>query len=162
MNPARLGVILGFSPMPRATSRSMSLSLACVLMFLAASASRPPLLSILDRNRSRTSAGSFITAVVSTLWPVVDLSTALLLVRFYGHLLGGGQDPASALRGAQAWLREATAAEMDLAGRFERLYTASGRRDAGALRWMRHFRAQPEARPFAHPYYWAAFVFSGI
>jgi CHAT domain-containing protein len=50
---------------------------------------------------------------------------------------------------------------LKLAEHYQRLYRASARRDAAALRWMRYYRANPEAKPFAHPYYWAGFVFTG-
>jgi CHAT domain-containing protein len=69
-------------------------------------------------------------AVLSTLWPVNDLSTMLLIERFYQRHLQAGEDFPSALRHAQRWLRSVTAGE-------------------------------PTQRPFAHPYYWAAFTFAG-
>jgi CHAT domain-containing protein/tetratricopeptide (TPR) repeat protein len=102
-----------------------------------------------------------VPGVVSTLWPVNDLSTALLMGEFYRRHLEEAQNPAQALRRTQRWLRDATAGETKLAEHFERRYQDSGRRDAAALRSMRTFRANPEVKPFAHPYYWAGFVFSG-
>jgi len=101
-----------------------------------------------------------VPSVVSTLWPVNDVSTAILMGQFYLEHLGNGLDPASALHRAQGWLRTATA--RDLADHYEQRYQESGRMDPVAFRAMRHFRqAAPEARPFAHPYYWAAFTFTG-
>lgn len=54
-------------------------------------------------------------AVVGSLWSVNDLSTALLMHRFYELYLKGDPDaglepqpPARALRLAQAWLRDLT------------------------------------------------------
>lgn len=99
--------------------------------------------------------------MVSSLWAVSDLSTALLMGEFYRRHLEEGQGIATALRGAQLWLRDATAAEMKLADYYERLHQASGRRDPNALKAMRYYRANPDVKPFVHPYYWAGFAFSG-
>ena len=63
---------------------------------------------------------------------------------------------------AQLCLREATAAEMRLAEHYQGRHIASGRRDAAALRLMKHDRAHPEAKPFEQPYYWAGFTFTGV
>jgi CHAT domain-containing protein len=44
--------------------------------------------------------------VVSTLWAVNELSTALLAERFYAHWKGDGMEPPEALAAAQRWLRD--------------------------------------------------------
>ncbi|MEZ4734546.1 MAG: CHAT domain-containing protein [Caldilineaceae bacterium] len=103
-----------------------------------------------------------IPGVVSTLWSVDELSTALLMNEFYRQHLKAEREPADALRQAQLWLREATAEEMKLAGYYEQLYIDAGRRDREAFQWMNYYRANPTVKPFAHPYYWAGFVFSGV
>ncbi|MEA3341470.1 MAG: CHAT domain-containing protein, partial [Chloroflexota bacterium] len=55
-------------------------------------------------------ASSFLQAgaagVVSTLWAVGQVSTALLAERFYAHWKGDGMEPADALAAAQRWLRD--------------------------------------------------------
>jgi CHAT domain-containing protein/tetratricopeptide (TPR) repeat protein len=97
-------------------------------------------------------------AVLASLWPVADLSTSLLMQRFYHDHLGG-RNPAAALRGAQLWLREATAAELQLAPRWDHQWRQSG--DPDAFRQSRYWRAHPDEVPFADPYHWASFVCVG-
>jgi CHAT domain-containing protein len=72
------------------------------------------------------------SGLVLSLWPVDDVSTALLMEGFYGHL-AAGEGAALALRRAQEALRTWQSLE-------------DGRRD----------------QPYAHPYYWAPFCFFGV
>jgi CHAT domain-containing protein len=103
-----------------------------------------------------------VPGVVSSLWLVNDLSTALLMDRFYRLHLQERLEPAEALRRAQRWLRGSSAAGLGLAAWYQQIYQRSGRRDAQAYKAMRYYAAQPDVRPFEHPYYWAGFVFSGV
>jgi CHAT domain-containing protein len=104
-----------------------------------------------------------IPAVIGTLWPVADVSSALLMSRFYEIHLQEGQPVGEALRSAQGWLRQATAAELGLADRAEELLararTSAGR--ASAYQILRRSRARPDLCPYAHPYYWAGYFLSG-
>ena len=68
-----------------------------------------------------------VPGVVATLWPVSDRSTAVLAAEFYRLLLAERQDPATALRGARRFLRDATA--RDLAEWFQCRYDDSGSTD---------------------------------
>jgi CHAT domain-containing protein/tetratricopeptide (TPR) repeat protein len=102
-----------------------------------------------------------VSCVISSLWAVSDLSTALLMERFYHNHLFDGMDFSTALGKAQRWLRQASAHEMGLAELWKYIYQKSGESDAAALRAMRYYRFNPEIRPFAHPYYWAAFTVNG-
>ena len=86
-------------------------------------------------------------AVVSSLWAVDDAATALLMERFYANV-STGQDPARAMRGAQLWLRDASRA--DLTAAFQRL----GRDHASLVVGIGD-------RPFANPFYWAAWTCMG-
>jgi CHAT domain-containing protein len=92
-----------------------------------------------------------VPGVVGTLWPVNDLSTALLMIKFYEyHLCGdarageGPMPPASALRKAQLWLKEATNADL-----------------AEVLPSPFEYATKKQEKPFTHPYHWAPFVFHG-
>ena len=121
-----------------------------------------------------------IPAVIGTLWPVDDRSTALLVNRFYELALHGDrsrdlppQPPLHALRLAQQWLRE-----IDNAGLRDYLEThrslaaapaTAGDRMSGMLyrdeqRRIRDAiqRGQEHERPYAAPYHWAPFAFYGM
>jgi CHAT domain-containing protein/tetratricopeptide (TPR) repeat protein len=87
--------------------------------------------------------------VVGSLWSVDDESTALLMARFYHNLVTSRRDTADALAEAQRWLRAGTNAS--LAADYPKLY----RPDKLDL------ETSPDARPFAHPYYWAPFFITG-
>jgi CHAT domain-containing protein len=102
-------------------------------------------------------------AVVSTLWPIADLSTMLLMERFYRAHLGDGLSPAAALREAQLWLRNTTAGELKLAERWNEVYraTADPNLAARAISAANTWKLHPDRRPFSHPYHWAALTVSG-
>ncbi|MEM8671717.1 MAG: CHAT domain-containing protein [Planctomycetota bacterium] len=93
--------------------------------------------------------------VISSLWVVDDLSTALLMNAMYSYL-GSGMSVSSAVRKASLWLREATAEEIRNEYRF--LWNnAELARDIPS--WLERLSAaEDKERPFAHPYYWASFV----
>ena len=104
---------------------------------------------------------SGVPGVVATLWPVNDRSTAVLVAEFYRFLLVERQDPASALSRARKFLCDATARE--LADWFGRRYEDSGGTDQAAYEAAADLRSRhkPADRPYAHPVYWAGFVYSG-
>ena len=102
-----------------------------------------------------------IPSVIGTLWPVNDLSTALLMTRFYEFYLRGDaqtglppQPPARALRLAQHWLRKLTADDIDAY-----LENQPDRQ----VRPVEQDAITPNREhPYANPYYWAAFVYYGV
>ena len=112
-----------------------------------------------------------VPGVVGSLWQVDDLSTSLLMVRFYGWYLRGDPavgegpvPPARALRRAQLWLRDATKEE--LLEMLEGL-RHEARPPAMSLGTIAGAKARllledPGARPFADLRYWAPFLFLGV
>ena len=105
-------------------------------------------------------------SVVVSLWPVDELSTRILMERFYQELLAG-QAKAAALRVAQRYVRTLTTTqviailgaygEADPAGQVARLL---------ALTHTPQLTTHPpvastDGPVFAHPYFWAPFVLIG-
>ena len=83
-----------------------------------------------------------VAAIIASLWAVQDDSTMLLLSKFYDLWRKDNLEPSQALREAQIWLRDSTEREIaPLLGQRTR---------------------NPDNRPFAHPYYWSAFSYTGI
>jgi CHAT domain-containing protein len=97
-------------------------------------------------------------SLVLSLWKVDDNATALLMTRFYQNLLGkrpGLDKPlpkAEALQEAKAWLRGLTVKEV------EQHLAALPR---GAEREKPAAPVPAPVHPYAHPYYWAAFILIG-
>jgi CHAT domain-containing protein len=105
------------------------------------------------------------TRIVSTLWPVDQVSTVLLILQFHRCLLSGTNSSSggrtarvgTALRTAQDWLRRATKEELVVE-----------LRDLASLQHIETLEkeiAQMERmtldHPFAHPYFWAPFYVLG-
>jgi CHAT domain-containing protein len=105
------------------------------------------------------------TCVLSTLWAVYDLSSALLMDRFHAEWLGG-KSVAAALREAQRWLRDDIVSGPYL--RDHVLPPFLARLDDDDLRRLCTRRAAayaegfPDRPPFASPVHWAPFIATGV
>lgn len=109
---------------------------------------------------------AFLTAanasVVSTLWKVNDLSTTLLMLRFYWEWRQEKAPASLALARAQWWQRSTTAGQKCA---FLEQAVAAGVLVASAAEAMtaqiRRRSASAADNPFAHPHHWAAFTYAG-
>ncbi len=117
--------------------------------------------------------------VVASLWKVDDTATSLLMSRFYANLLGESKSSRqidgvsyipgqplpklAALREAQAWLRALTNEDKNrLTGASPEQIAQAATRDVGPRRGRPTIPdGRAAARPYDHPYYWAAFVLFG-
>ena len=94
--------------------------------------------------------------VVATQWAVNDLSTAILMTRFYQLHKLDKLPVAKAMNQAQKWLRDGT--QQDFCSWTEQLNNDLQLTQNMIQSIQRYFnRFNPEEQPFAEPYYWAAF-----
>jgi CHAT domain-containing protein/Flp pilus assembly protein TadD len=109
-------------------------------------------------------------SVCLSLWEVNDTATALLMERFYQNMLGkrAGLDApmgkAAALAEAKAWLRTLPRAEARARAAMVSKGVARGKgRPVSEVlpRLPEPPAAARDTSPYAHPYYWAAFVLIG-
>jgi CHAT domain-containing protein len=116
-------------------------------------------------------AGSL--SIVSTLWTVDPLATTLLMVKFYKNLkrfpeLKAG-DVSLALKKAQTWLRTLISkklARIQNNPKFQRwveqAFENLPKRDRNKFNDLLYAAIKRQPCPFANPYYWSAFVATGL
>ncbi|MEO1610312.1 MAG: CHAT domain-containing protein, partial [Pseudomonadota bacterium] len=120
------------------------------------------------------------SGVLGTLWPVNDSATALLIAKFYDLHIGQGLQPPTALHRAKIWLRQATNGDIFA---FSKYLNAKGYLSTRHLRdieqemspeglesshsrsitgWIRNIFSKDVERPYAHPYFWGGFIYTGL
>jgi tetratricopeptide (TPR) repeat protein len=105
-----------------------------------------------------------VNTVIASLWSVADVSTMMLMTRFYKLWRHDEREPCDSLREAQMWVRDTTTEEKRhyLTLLFEQdsiksVHAAGIRKLIEALS-----RFDPDGRDFAHPFHWGAFCYTGV
>ncbi len=92
-----------------------------------------------------------VAGVVASLWSVSDLSTMILLSRFYTLWQNQAMSPATALRCAQQWLRDAS--PTDIVDHCRTFIP-----DLDSHRELRRSLKYD----YSHPFHWSAFSYTGV
>jgi CHAT domain-containing protein len=90
-----------------------------------------------------------VAGIAASLWSVADLSTMMLLTRFYDLWRKEDQEPTLALRQAQQWVRDTTSQQK--AKYFEKTSPD-----------LFSFLILCKPDYFSHPFHWAAFTYTGV
>ncbi|MEG4228996.1 CHAT domain-containing protein [Microcoleus sp. N9_B2] len=99
------------------------------------------------------------TSVLSTLWAVNDVSTAILTIKFYELLRGENRPPvAIALRESQLWLRSVTVKDLLEWVEASQLLSREHKQKIQG-KYRRGYK--PDYQPYESPVHWAAFCAVG-
>jgi tetratricopeptide (TPR) repeat protein len=107
-----------------------------------------------------------VTHVVSTLWPVDEMASSILMIQFH-QLLLQKIFPVQALRTAQDWL--STLTYQQLSEWYQALALQLGLADPSSahveklthLAQVAASEPEPDDMPYGHPFYWAGFTIAG-
>ncbi|HAC65629.1 MAG TPA: hypothetical protein DCF68_19385 [Cyanothece sp. UBA12306] len=105
-----------------------------------------------------------VAGVAASLWSVSDISTMMLMAKFYELWRKENLPLQEALRQSQKWVRDTSNGEKT--AYFESFLptfatTRMAKSAADAL-WERLILENPEDNYFQHPYFWSAFIYNGI
>jgi CHAT domain-containing protein/Flp pilus assembly protein TadD len=115
---------------------------------------------VLGLRRAFVLAGA--QTLVMSLWSVPDISTAILMERFYHNLFDYNIGRAKALEESQYYLRDLTVGEIrDKWLTPEAIAWVRQRSDKIAKRLEQLSQESDECRPYTEPKYWAAFICQG-
>lgn len=124
--------------------------------------------SIIYRNfpdESISIANSFMTAgaagVIGTLWQVSEISTSILMIKFYDLWLNKKEKPYRALHLAKLWLRDSEV--NDFISYLKSLLDKSNKAEKSVKKVLQTFlESNPEGKCYSSPYYWAGFIYNGV
>jgi len=104
-----------------------------------------------------------VAGVVASLWSVADISTMLLMTRFYELWRGKNHRPYEALRQAQKWVRDTTNEDKV---RYLRTLMSDQIMEGADQQFFQPLERLNERSgnkcDFAHPHHWSAFQYVGI
>ena len=104
-----------------------------------------------------------VAGVAASLWSISDLSTMMLMAKFYELWRNKEHEPPEALRKAQQWVRDTTNREK--VAYFENYLTEFSTdeksTDTAYNLYKLAIQKNLNTRDFAHPFYWAAFTYTG-
>jgi tetratricopeptide (TPR) repeat protein len=101
--------------------------------------------------------------VISTLWTVESVASAILMVEFHRRRLAG-TPTAQSLHQAKQWLKKATPTDLQT---WYQETLDSLPPDHSLIPWLRarqreNAKIEPDHQPYQNPYYWAAFTLTGL
>ena len=105
-----------------------------------------------------------VAAVIASLWSVSDLSTMMILTRFYDLWRIEGRTMDQALRQAQQWVRDTTNREKIAYFKNFMAIQSTTTMPASTADYLYKslILSRPDARDFSHPFHWAAFTYTGV
>ena len=92
--------------------------------------------------------------IVSSLWTVSDVHTAILMIKLYENIANKPQDITLALNTVQEWLRKAT--QVEIIDWLKQKTEIKEKQKQQLIEYLSK-RYSPKHQPFKKPYFWAAF-----
>jgi tetratricopeptide (TPR) repeat protein len=106
---------------------------------------------------------SGVANVVSTLWTVESISSALLMIEFHRCYVEEGESADVALASAKHWLRSATNEDLR---KWYNQQIDNLPRNHSLILWLRdrhdELSESTDSQPYHHPYHWSAFTITGL
>ena len=106
---------------------------------------------------------SGVANVVSTLWTIESISSALLMIEFHRRYVEEGESADVALAAAKHWLRNVTNEDLR---KWYKQQINNLPNNHSLIPWLcdRHdeLSTSTDSQPYRHPYHWSAFTITGL
>jgi len=161
--PLQSGLTLADQPLTLNDIFGLNTGQARLAVLSACETGVPANLQLLDEVVSLPSGlmQAGVPGVVGSLWSVLEISTSILMTIFFELWRKQGLPPAEALRQAQIILREARFSRQQR-GYFEDDLSEQIARFMSATEIADLFDKSLRLSDFDHPFYWAAFTYTGL